>query len=121
MIQTLSMKALAEIDNGRIREAYEQALRRAQSDCKDRPALERARKVSLTLTIVPVVGDNGELESCNVDFQIKEALPPRESRTYNMAADDAGLHFNELSRDDIRQRTIDQVPGPKKAVNSDAR
>lgn len=121
MITMLTMGTLAEIDNGRLREAFEQALRRAQTDCKDRPALEKARKITLQLSMVPIVGDSGDLESCNVEFQIKEALPPRDTRTFNMAADEAGLYFNDLSPKDIRQRSLDEGPGPRKVVGTDVR
>lgn len=123
-IEKFSLATLASIDQGRVREAFEQALKRCEADCKDRPGTDEARKVTLTAILVPVHDEGtGELESCNVQFQIVESIPKRKSKVYNMASDESGLFFNELSPDQIKQRTLDEPVyqgGPRKAVG-DAR
>lgn len=49
----------------------------------------------------------GDLESCDVRFEVKTTIPKRESKTYNMRASAFGaLVFNELSPDDARQGTL---------------
>lgn len=114
-IEKLKLSTLAQIDDGRIREAFEQALRRCEADCADRPALEEARRVVLTATLTPCLGDDATMESCDVQFQIVDQIPRRRSKVYNMKADESGLYFNELSPDDIRQLTLDEPRGPRSA------
>ena len=117
-IEKFQLGSLSTIDGGRINEAFEQALKRCEMDCKDRPATAKARKVALTAELVPVCTPQGDLESVDVTFQIKDTVPTRESATYNMKAVPGGLLFNELSPEDVRQGTIDE-PQPKE-LTSDA-
>lgn len=112
-LERLKMQTLVEIDNGRIREAFEQALRRLETDCRDRPSVEAARKLTLTATLVPIANEDGELESVNITFQVSDDVPKRTSKTYNAKSTAAGLFFNELSREDIRQSTLDELGRPK--------
>lgn len=109
-LEKFTLGSLAEIDNGRIREAFEQAMRRCQFDCEDRPGVDTPRKLNLTMTMVPVQTEDGRLISCNVQFQIKDNLPERKSRAFNMKVDHDGLLFNELSPGNARQMTLDGAP-----------
>ena len=121
MLEKFSLAKLASLDSGRVAAAFDAALRRAQDDCKDRPALEEARTITLTLNALPVIDETeGEMHSVNLQFHITEKLPKRKSKTYNMLADDAGLYVNELAPDDARQLTLDTASssggGPRKVV-----
>jgi hypothetical protein len=116
-VQKFELKSLSEIDCGRINAAFEHALARCEADCRDRPGTAKTRKVALLINMIPLCDDKGELESVNITFQIKDAIPTRESKTYNMRADRRGLLFNELSPDDIRQGTIDG-PQPRSTSNA---
>jgi hypothetical protein len=102
------------MDGGRIKEAFQQAFKRCQTDCADRPGVEEARKVTLTVVITPELGESGDLDSCNITFTIKDSLPDRKSKAYNMTATANGkdLLFNEISPDDARQLTVDEPRGP---------
>jgi hypothetical protein len=58
-----------------------------------------------------------------VTFEIKELVPNRASRVYNMSAGRGGVLWNELSPDEVRQKTLDMAAketGPKGKV-ADAR
>lgn len=112
-IQKFDLGSLLTIDEGRIHEAFEQALKRARDDCSDRPAVEKPRKVNLTATLTPVCDPNGSLASVIVQFEIEDKLPKRMSSKYDMAVGRGGLLFNELSKDDIHQGTLDDAPAPK--------
>ena len=101
--------AIATIDGGRIGVAIDQAIDRARRDCFDRPGLEKPRKVTIEITILPVLGEK-DLDSCNVVMAIKESIPGRESRGFNMRAGKDGLLWNELSPEDVAQTTIDPTP-----------
>ena len=118
-IESFELKTLTEIDGGRIREAFEQALRRCESDCRDRPNIAKARTLTLSVSLVPAVDERGELDTVAATFDIAEKLPKRQSRKYQMLARGGKLLFNELSPDDVKQKTLDEAPRPRKT--SDAR
>jgi len=117
MIEKFSLKSLADIDAGRVREAFEQAIARCEADCKDRPAVEAARKVTLTVSMSPVIEADGEMGSCNLQFQITDSVPMRKSKVYNMKSARGGLLWNELSPDEINQTTIDE-PKPREVSHA---
>jgi hypothetical protein len=112
-LEKFTLGTLAEMDNGRIKTAFEQALDRCRFDCEDRPSVEGARKIVLTVTMEPIPTDAGELDTVDVSFDLQERLPKRGSKTYNMQAVAGGLLFNELSPDEVRQKTLDMQPAPK--------
>lgn len=117
-VEKFELKSLVEIDGGRINAAFMQALQRCERDCGDRPATSDSRKVTLTAELTPICSPSGELESVDVRFQIKDTVPTRKSAVYNMKATRAGLLYNELSPDDVNQRTIDEAPGPSSTSNA---
>lgn len=117
-MKKFDLGALAEIDNGRLKSAFELALKRCEADCKDRPALGEARKLALHCELIPVADDSGDMEMCKVSFMITESLPRRRSKTYMMTATENGLMFNDLSPEDARQMTLDQAPTLKKVADA---
>jgi hypothetical protein len=118
-VEKFTLASLIDIDGGRIREAWEQALRRCRDDCHDRPGVAKGRKVTLHAILTPVCEPDGSLGSVDVSFEIDDSLPKRQSPSYNMRAARGGLLFNELSPDDINQRTLDEV-GPRATEEADA-
>lgn len=117
MLQKFTLAAIVDMDGGRIREAFEQAMRRCELDCTDRPGTEKARTIELAVSLTPVCRQDGSLDSIEVQFGVQEKLPSRKSTTYNMAAERGGLFFNDLSKEEARQQTIDGVPQPKGTSN----
>ena len=112
-LQPFDLAALTELDGCRIRTAFDLALARLTEDCKDRPAVKARRSVTLTVSLVPVPNDEGDLGSVDVDCQLNEKIPKRASRTYNMLPSRKGLLVNEVSPDEVRQRTLDEVAATK--------
>lgn len=119
-LEQFSLATLAEMDGGRIRAAFEQALKRLEADCKDRPGVKRSRQLQLIVDMEPVA-DDGELDSVNVTFRIKESIPKRESKPYNMQAVPGGLLFNDASPEDVRQMSLDMAPKPGAQVEGSSR
>lgn len=119
-LEKFTLSTLATMDDGRIKEAFEQSIKRCESDCKDRPGLDGERKVVLDVTLTPVPDENGVLDSVDIQFKIKDTLPKRCSKTYNMRATRGGLLFNEISPDDVNQATLEFDPKPTKAEVTDA-
>lgn len=121
MLEKFQLATLSHIDQGRINTAFEQELRRCEADCKDRPGNKKPRTVALVATMSPVANDEGDaMESCDVQFHVASKVPKRLSKIYNMKATAQGLLFNELSPDEVRQRTIDE-PQPQPRRINDAR
>ncbi len=120
MLEKFTMDTIAEMDGGRIKAAFTQALKRLEDDCKDRPALKKARELHLVMTMTPVP-DGADLDSVNVTFKIKESIPKRESKSYNMQAVRGGLLFNDASPEDVKQKTLDMAPRPERQTETGSR
>lgn len=112
-LEKFTLAMLSTMDDGRVREAFEQALKRCEDDCKDRAALKDSRKVTLVVEMKPLSDETGDLDSVNIEFKITDSVPKRTSKTYNMKSVRGGLLFNELSKEDIHQGTLDTVTGPR--------
>lgn len=107
MFQKLDMAALSLLDGGRLAKAFEKALYELQEDCKDRPALSSARKLTLTVLIEPECNDDAtDLIGCDVGFEIKTAMPKKQTRAYNMRAKGGSLYFNEESPENANQGAL---------------
>lgn len=115
MLLEFDITKLKSLDGGRVYESLNQAIERAVADCDDRPGVLAPRVVNFKFHIKPVVDDTGQMESVNVSFSVSETKPSRKSNPYNLAARKMGgkmrLLFNDLSADNVNQRTIDQVAG----------
>ena len=121
-LEKFTLATLADMDGGRIKAAFEQALDRCRYDCEDRPAVDGARTITLTVKMKPVANDNGDLGSVDVTFDLNEKLPKRGSKSYNMQAVVGGLLFNELSPDEVKQKTLDMAGknGPRAVADGKA-
>lgn len=108
----LDLAALLELDGGRIDEAFRQALRRCEVDMQDRPAVRTARTVTLTVTLEPIAGEAGQLETVDASFTVVDKQPRRKSRPYSLRADRDGALFGSVyAPEHAGQRTIDDVIG----------
>lgn len=117
MMTKLTLAALASLEGGRVREAFDRELKRCEDDCRDRPTNQKARKLTIVLTMTPYTDSDGvDLFGVDVGVQIKAAVPPKETRKYDMrAASGGGLEFNDMSPDNARQGTLDQVKAARAA------
>lgn len=71
--------------------------------------MDGARTITLQVKLKPVANDAGDLGSVDVTFDLNEKLPKRASKSYNMQAVVGGLLFNELSPDEVKQKTLDMA------------
>lgn len=107
-LHELSLGNLLKLDGGRVVEAFDQAVARCIADCKDRPAVAKARKVTLELQLLPAQDDDGDIRDVKSLFLIKDSAPIRQSRVYSLEIRGSKVAFNDLSTGDARQRTLDQ-------------
>lgn len=118
-VEQFDLASLVRIDDGRIRTAWEQAMKRARNDCQDRPGVGKPRKVMLVTTLTPVSAADGTIDTVDVQFEIDDSLPKRASQIYNMKSVANGLLFNEMSPDDVRQGTLDAAAGPREVRDAE--
>jgi len=103
-LQQLSLAQIAEIDDGRIAAAFDQALKRAAQDCDDRPGDDRPRKITIELAVAPVLDQNGMCDSVKSQIQIKDTIPTRKSRIYDFGLRKGGLFtYQPMALDNHRQ------------------
>jgi hypothetical protein len=109
-LKRLSMETLKEIDSGMVMELFHSALQHAVTDCMERPADKRPRKVTLQLTLKPVAEINGTMIDCDGVrgcFQCRAKLPDMETKTYDFGVQQGGkLVYNEDSLTNHRQTTM---------------
>jgi len=112
MIHELTLATLKDqLEGGRVGAAFDLELKRCIDDCVDRPGDSNARKVTIELAIVPVLGDGGFCDEARGVLKVTSSVPKRKTKpiSFGIRKSKGGhqLVFNDLSEDDINQRTID--------------
>ena len=74
----LTIDNLGDLDDGTIRHVVNTALQEALDDCDGRPMLEKDRKVTLTVSFVPVLdAQTGAMKGVATDVEVKTKIPAR--------------------------------------------
>lgn len=114
-IHVFSLATLQHVQNGFPAAAFEGLLRRAVSDCLERSGDDRARKVQLTISMVPTpsAAKDGTADGVSLVIDSKCSLPDYRSNTENMGVKGHGaakgqLWFNDMT-DDFRQSSIEDA------------
>lgn len=58
-VQQLTLESVIALDGGRVPVAFNQAVARAVRDLEDRPNDDKARKITLELSLAPICDDGG--------------------------------------------------------------
>ena len=107
-LKELTLASMAEIDGGRLAIAFAQALRRCAIDCDDRPGEKKPRMVTIQVSTVPILDEDGLCEDCDVKVTIADSVPKRRSKAYNCSLRKGGhLLFHPDSLDEHEQHTMD--------------
>lgn len=103
----VDLKALQEMDGGRIGKCFQAHVQRAANDCDDRPNDKTKRKVIIELHITPVPDTsdpkNIYLDRCDVEVECKSKLPTHRSKVIQMKPHARGLLTNRDFPDDLNQ------------------
>lgn len=98
---------LRELDGGKASIAFEQHVRRAAMDCMDRPGDNAARKVTLEITLKPVMEPGGDCTEVKAQLKASSAVPKHQTKEYSFGLRRNGmLAFNPDSPDAVDQKTI---------------
>ena len=98
---------LSLVENGAFAHQFDIELARILDDCRERPSLDAARKLTIEIRLEPEVGDSGALDAIHTEFAVQGKLPAQKSRMYAMVPDGKGLAYNDMSPDRHRQGTLD--------------
>lgn len=71
----LSADTLGDLDAGALRLLIDAAIGEALEDCDNRPALEKARRVTVTIALTPYTSDRGGLRGVDVDTKVDLRVP----------------------------------------------
>lgn len=85
-----TIDTLGDLDDGTTRLLVDQALAEALEDCNERPYLDKARKVTVTLEMRPALNERGGMKGVNADATVKLTLPARRSGADYLATNAAG-------------------------------
>lgn len=110
MRKILDLETLCEMDNGRIRAAFNHELEAVVNDCYNRPGDSTARKIALVIEIKPKDFNSGLCETVTTSMAVKSSIPARKKTGMVMKiTDERHVIFNDESFDDPNQRTLDEI------------
>ena len=106
-LRQFGLRELVEFDDGRIAVAFDQAIARIAQDIDVRPGDDRPRKLTLEIAFGPEVDGSGLCDSVKMQLQVKDALPTRRSKVYDLGLRKGGLMiFQPLSLHDHNQQGL---------------
>lgn len=105
--ETLTFETICKVDHGSIALAFNKLLAAAYSDLLDRPGLETARKIGLSVTLKPHESKHGtDLKYVSVDFEVI-GKNPGQSLSLPMRVDLVGLLFQTEHSGNPDQESFD--------------
>lgn len=105
----LTLSTLNSLDMGKITTAFDHELTHVVKDCIDRPNDDRDRIVNLKMRVKPDASD-GVADTVMCEFVVQSAVPPRQSKRYQLQAHASGaVLVNPESADNIHQGTLDET------------
>lgn len=119
MKHEFKLENLKEMKGGLLAEAFNQLVERCAADCDDRPAHNKPRTVTMTVAFKPVQAGR-DLDTVEGVVTLACSLPkvelPKTSFAFRKkrganGRQNASLVFDDLSEDDVHQRTIDDATG----------
>lgn len=83
-------------------------MRRALLDCQDRPSDDKARRITLTLDLSPVLDEKTlDCTEVHAKFHVASTVPKHRTKTYSFGLRRNGsLVFDDLSECDVNQATL---------------
>ena len=117
MLKEVDFESVGEMHGGRLQFAFNEAVNACVKDCVNLPNVSGARSVTLVLSIKPIpLKDGGDLERCVFSASVSKKLAKRETEefTAEIRFKDRQplLAYNDMSGDEPRQRTIDELIKP---------
>lgn len=77
MIKELSLESLHEVQGGEIKKDFDALLATCIEDCTSRPAIDRARTITIKIELTPAPDETGHCETCDVRATVTSKQPAR--------------------------------------------
>lgn len=107
-LQPFRLDTLSALDGGKAVVAFDQHTRRATQDIADRPGDKSPRKVTLTITLTPVLQADGLCNEVDAQIEVSSTVPKHRTKPYSFGLNHNGmLIFNADSPDNVNQSTFD--------------
>ncbi len=108
----LTVASIEQIDEGRLGKAFLMHLKRLIQDCNDRPKEKKKRKLVMEIDMVPVLGDDGVVETIGAEFEFtfRSKTPDHKSKTYSLRTNKQGqAAFSSESPENADQLTFGDI------------
>lgn len=110
MLHEVKLETLKEAAAGTVDAAFATHIKRVAEDCYDRPGCKNPRQVTLLVKVTPVIDQAGLCETVKMEVEISSFIPKHVSRPIDCGIRKGGkLVFNDLSEDDVHQKTVDEI------------
>lgn len=80
----VGLRNLVELDDGRLEKAFDRSLKAAIQDLRERPADNRARKITLTIEMKPRE-HRGDFDGADIDYYVTSKTPHEQGNTTVLA------------------------------------
>ncbi len=77
MIKELSLESLHEVQGGEIKKDFDSLLASLIEDCNQRPAISKARTLTIKIELTPAPDETGHCESCDLRAVVTSKQPAR--------------------------------------------
>lgn len=100
--------SLQILDDGKPNIALRKHLQRACQDCQDRPNDTTARKVTVEISFVPVIEQDGDCTDAWMQVKLKSSIPDHKTKPYSVGLRRNNMFvFSENSLGNVNQSTLD--------------
>jgi len=106
-VKQFTLENLKDLDGGKAAVAFLQHVSRAANDCSDRPGDKTARKVTMEITLLPVMEPGGDCTEVAAQIRVSSTVPKHQTKAYSFGLRRGGiLVFNEDAPDNVNQATF---------------
>ena len=110
MLQLLKLETLAQLAHGKVGVAFDREVHRMIRDCLDRPSDERARTITLTVSVVPksvIDGQSVTCEGATAVAKVKSRVPDYETQQIDLGVrENGGAVFSPTCPENHRQQEL---------------
>jgi hypothetical protein len=107
MFRDLDLVGVHHIAGGTIGASFAHHMKRAVSDCEDRPGEKKARKIILVVNVTPQMLQDGAATDVKIDCEVSSTVPKHISKTGECMVKHGGRAvFNDLSEKHVDQGSL---------------
>lgn len=109
MIHRLGFEGLKNYADGTAEAALMHHLKRAVQDCDSRPGDDKARVVTVSIMLKPVLLQDGSASQLHTEVEVSSKVPKHVTRPVHcFVKQDGSAVFNDLAPDNPLQKTLDE-------------